>query len=679
MLLYRLIILLIFLFVSFQVLHCQDKQSDIDYFESLVNLPEENREGLQSEINERIEDLVENPIDINLADEDELLRIPYLTPFQANSIIQYREKNYGFRALYELQSLFGFDLELAEKVFPFFRIGKIDYLDTVSFKSFLKNSRNKLIFLSAFDIEEKAGYSEKYDTSRTGFLGDPIKTLIKYRSKVQDKILAGFTLEKDPGEKWASQSSPDYMSGYIVLKDYRFLKILCVGDYSVGFGEGLVAWNTYSMGKSTIVTNTMKPGSGINPYSSTDENRMLRGIAATVSHQSIRFSVFFSYKSIDATLGKDSLTFSSFSTSGLHSTIAEMNKKNQVDEMTTGLSCGIRKRNWETHINSSITNFNIPYSRSEEPYHYFDFRGYNSQALSLSGKYRFRRVVFSFEQAISQNDGFASTNHLQAEIFPNLSLSLNYRYFNTRYYSRYNAAFSENSLPSNETGLYSGAEYQPFSKLKIKAYSDIFQFYWLKYQVDGPSYGSDYFIQVESPLNRKLLVYFRFKNKYKIENYNIEETYNQRILSGSEVLRYRLGANYSPFEGTNLKSVVEWSESKINQNIYNGFFLGQTIGSHFINNSLKAELYLGIFDTEHFNSSIYNYENNVSQSFSFPALNGQGVRSYMLMKWKIVRKMEIGARYSITSYNDRDYISDGLNRIEGSIQSEIVFQFTSQF
>ena len=86
-----------------------------------------------------------------------------------------------------------------------------------------------------------------------------------------------------------------------------------------------------------------------------------------------------------------------------------------------------------------------------------------------------------------------------------------------------------------------------------------------------------------------------------------------------------------------------------------------------------------LFDTDSYETRIYTYENDVMYGFSVPALEGTGIRCFLLVSWKPWRFLEIWARYAQTFYNDRNVIGTGLETIEGNMKSEIKFQALFRF
>lgn len=65
------------------------------------------------------------------------------------------------------------------------------------------------------------------------------------------------------------------------------IRALAIGDYQVQFGQGLVAWNGISLGKSTEVHQIYRRGLGLRPYSSAGESGFNRGVAIALGKDNL--------------------------------------------------------------------------------------------------------------------------------------------------------------------------------------------------------------------------------------------------------------------------------------------------------------------------------------------------------------------------------------------------------
>jgi hypothetical protein len=55
-----------------------------------------------------------------------------------------------------------------------------------------------------------------------------------------------------------------------------------------------------------------------------------------------------------------------------------------------------------------------------------------------------------------------------------------------------------------------------------------------------------------------------------------------------------------------------------------------------------------IFTTDGWDSRLYVYENDLLNSFSIPALSGEGSRSYIMIAWKAKKLINLRIKYGIT-------------------------------
>jgi hypothetical protein len=97
-------------------------------------------------------------------------------------------------------------------------------------------------------------------------------------------------------------------------------------------------------------------------------------------------------------------------------------------------------------------------------------------------------------------------------------VSLLYRHMDAGYQSFFGRAFTENTMPANEQGLYMGISLRPHSACKLNAYADFYRFPWLKYRVEAPSGGRDYSLQLTYTPHKRLELYTRYSSEQKSLN-----------------------------------------------------------------------------------------------------------------------------------------------------------------
>src|SRR5699024_5365284 len=104
-----------------------------------------------------------------------------------------------------------------------------------------------------------------------------------------------------------------------------------------------------------------------------------------------------------------------------------------------------------------------------------------------------------------------------------------------------------------------------------------------------------------------------------------------------------------------------------------GFLLYQDI--RFTPNSRwKIDARVTVFDTESFDTRVYQFENDLLYVLSNQMLFEQGQRFYLLLNYAPFDFIEIWGKFGITIYEDRQVIGSGLNEIWGNKRSDIGVQ-----
>ena len=616
-----------------------------------------------ADIQEVLDDLErfrQEPLKINEASRDELLRLHLLSDFQVDHLINFREKTGTIYSIYEMASIDGFTPDILQKLEPFVSFGVGNNLQD------RKGAINQLLVRS----------NRSFPSAQSGNEGSPERYYLRMKHESAN-FQYGFVMEKDPGEDFFSQSNKhgfDYISAFANMKTGKNGNRLYAGDYHVRFGQGLVAWQGFSMGKSTETTNVLRSGQGIKSYSSTDENQFLRGIAAQFKLGRVVFFPFVSYHKVDANIDTLNGTpyFGAFQTSGYHRKGSEISGENALGQFTTGGNVSFSYRQWSFGLTSVYTRFDVPMNRSDEPYNQFLPEGRGNLVAGLDWKGSVRKVFFFGEAALGKNAGKALLMGAMVKPAPNTELSLVYRNINKTYFSFYSSAFTESSRVNDEHGLYLGLKVFPAPKWSLLGYIDFFKFQWIKYTTAGPSSGAEFMTQVSYNPSDRTSFYLRF----------FQEEKGQRLIT--DVLRYneqqridrlRLNFAHDLNEEFSMKSRVEFS-FYTKQSAEKGYLICQDLNYKPINKSYALNGRLAYFFTDSYNTRLYAFENDLLYSFSVPALFGDGLRAYLNFQKRIGQhftywlKLATTHQFSGTSAEET---------IDSSTKSEIKVQIRYQF
>lgn len=626
-----------------------------------------------------------NPLNINSANEEDLERLHILNDFQIKSLLDYIQKNGPMLSVYELQLVFGFSMDDILMILPFIQISDDQSEQSFRLKSALKYGNHQIFLRGQEVLEEQVGYSSISDSAllenpNSRYLGSSYKLYTKYKYNYKDKIYWGFTAEKDPGEEFFEGNNSngfDYYSAHLQINDVSIFKTITLGDYQAKFGQGLLLWSDMALGKTPYVLNTRKKAQGLRKYSSTNENVFLRGAGTTLAFKNTEFSIFYSQKQIDANIidsvDNEIANVSSLQNSGYHATPSQIVDKDAIGEEIIGGNISYNHKRFKIGITGLTYKYDAALLKDTTPENQFDFRGKENSNVSIDYQFGFWDFSFFGEEAISENGGKAFLNGMLVNLAPQISLSAMHRYYEKNFQSNYGNAFAESSGNNNESGFYLGVEIHPIKHWKVTGYFDSYKFPWIKMGVDAPSEGYEWFVQTDYAVSRNLNMYLRIKNEEKLVNQTAESGIDNLV--SEKLLKVRFNINSKVNDQVSLKNRIETSKfTEENVGSDYGYMVYQDVFYDLRKIPLSLNMRFAVFDTDSYAARIYAYESDILYAFSIPAYYSKGSRIYFNLKYTIRDFIDIWLRYSQTYYSDLDVISSGLNQINGNTKSEIKAQ-----
>ena len=643
---------------------------------------------------EYLENYEQNPLDINSATEDELVAFGLFSAIQIQALLLYRKRFGQIYSLYELQGVPTFDVKTIVRMTPYISVAATKAEEKMDFGKMFKYSRHQIFARYQRILEQQKGY-QALAPGETGsrFLGSPDKFYLRYRMTYKDRMSFGVTMEKDAGEEFFTGSNPqgfDYYSGHFYLKKIsKNVHSIALGDFQVYFGQGLTIWGGFGIRKGAQVLNVKRNSLPIRPYTSVNEALFMRGGAGHfqfLKDKNLSVTVFGSYRQRDANLNPiiDSLiedldfAVSSIQDIGFHRTESEIENENSIGIITSGARVGYSGKSWKiagNFVHNYLTN---ELQRDNTAlYQQFNFVGRQSFNASLDYSFRYRNLQFFGETATNEKGGIATLNSILVDLDPRVSLAVLHRYYDKTYYTLNGNAFAEGTNASNESGLYLGLEARLGAGVKFSTYFDVFQFDWLRYQIDAPTKGYEIFGKLEYSPNYFVSMYAQYRFERKGRNLSENTTNIDQIIDhDKQNLRFHFSYNVSSQFA--LRSRIEFSFYE-DQEFSQGFMLYQDLVFKPKAIPLKAQIRLAFFDTDNYDTRIYAYENDVLYAFSVPAYSGRGLRYYFNLSYRINRHFSVWLRFSQTYFTDREVVSAGLNEIEGRTRSEVKVQIRAKF
>lgn len=645
----------------------------------------ENSETEDDSYQQQLQQLRRTPLNLNIATEADLQAFRWLSDLQVKSFIRYRELLGRLISIYELQAVPGWNLETIQLTRPFISVSDVSSLKEDAGRR-IKSGDHTLLLRFGRVLEESKGYSSENDSTPPQYAGSPMKLFFRYKYQYKNLLQFGLVGEKDAGEqffKGAQKYGFDFYSIHLFARNIGKVRRIAIGDFTVNFAQGLLTYQSLAFRKSSDVINIRRQTELFRPYNSSGEVNFQRGAAITIGSERWQFSAFGSLKKISANSLKDSLASqdytSSISTSGYHRTGSEINNRNNLNQFSTGGRIQCRRRQLQTGLNAIYYSFSKPVQKDPVPYNQYAFSGKSLSATSIDYAYTFRNIHVFGEVAVDQKWSMANVHGLVASLDNRVDFSLLYRNIAKDYHSLNSNAFTENTSPINERGLYTGLSIRPWGTTRIDMYADVFSFPWLKYRVDRASNGSDYMVQVTWKPNKLVEVYTRLKAEKKAINYSgVDLAYHETVDIPKQNWRTQVSSKLSSSITLRARTEVVWFDrgGKIPEQ---GFLLFADVFYKPMMKPLALNIRLQYFETDSYNSRLYAYENDVLYSYSVPPFSGKGSRYYFNVNYDLSKNITTWFRFARSIFPGATSIGSGYDEIEANHKTDFRVQVLFRF
>lgn len=627
-----------------------------------------------------------HPLNLNEADEDEMRKLFLLNEFQIKNLISYRRLFGNLVNIYELQAVPGWNVATIQLLLPFITINDKKSM-AQNLESRWSGGEHNFLINTSRVLEKAKGYL-KPPVSANYYQGSRNRLYMRYKYNYKNILQWGILGDKDAGEqffKGKQKAGFDFYSFHFFATKLGLVKSLAIGDFTVSMGQGLIQWEGMAFSKSAEITSVKRQSPVLRPYASPGESNFHRGIGITLQKARWETTAFVSLQKIGANKETDSVSdpghITSLLSSGYHRTASELEDKNNVRQFSAGASFSYTKKGWRVSLNAVHYRFSIPIQKQDRPYNLFALQGRYFTNISLDYSYTYKNVHLFGEAASDKNYNHAFVNGVLISLAPSVDVSLLQRSISRDYQAVYGSAFTENTMPSNEKGLFAGVSIRPSSLVRLDAYSDVFKFPWLKYRVDAPSWGREYFLELSYIPNKQVEISTRYAAKSKQENKAGDNT-TTSLVNNINRRNWRIHANVNISRSFTIRNRCEviWYETQ-SLATEQGFL---TFIDFLYSSALKpwsGNLRLMYFETEGYNSRLYAYENDVLYNFSIPAFFDKGYRCYLnlhadlsrLIKKRIDKKLstECWVRYAQTIFIGKNEISEGLDQISGNKKTEL--------
>ncbi|MDD2559062.1 MAG: hypothetical protein PHE04_00100 [Bacteroidales bacterium] len=675
----RLDWLFLLIIVYSSTLCAQESAEATENLESLMtDWIEQNPEADVEALAQEIEELLEQPINLNDVGREQLESLPFLNPDQKEKLAYFL---YTHKPLYSLSELLlceGMDELSLRRIRPFLYIGAESHTpEKVDFKKLLSRGKYELRMYTASGFQLRQGLINAADSALKAagkaYLGLPFSGVCKCQYSYGRQFQYGLVMEHDLGEK-----PVDFLSFHIAAHNLAKINTVVLGDYRLNLGRGLLVASGFSSGKSSSMAGLSSVPKLVNRHFSSSESAYFRGAAIDVSvTESLQLLAFASCRKLDAAVAEGS--FSSVRSDGLHRTLNEIRSKNSLRQYSAGAHIGLNHSFFQVGANVLYYKFNAFCNPDLKPYSLYYFRGRDNLNLSLDYRFRCGTALFRGECAFDKEFHTANYHQLQYRPHPLLNIVHSLRYYSPAYQAYFAAAFSENTRVCNEIGWFTAVEYRIFKHIKLDTYLDFFQFPWLKYGVNSPSSGYDLGLELSSYSLNGFEWSLRYRDKSKTENLSVEERKGIPLCAGHTKKQLRIQF-MSGFGGWSFKTKAELNQFNVVAGETSvGALFSQECRYKTPDGRFSLSLQYAMFDTDSYENRVYFYEHDLPGVFSIPAYSGTGSVYVLSCKMQPFRNFQCWLRLRHRAYSDRNEVGSLLDVVQACCLTEFRLGFQYRF
>ncbi len=359
---------------------------------------------------DELENLKNNPIDLNTANLIELAKIPFLKPADCFKIIGHREIFGKFETVDDLLKIKGFDRAFVDLIRPYVTVK----MKPIKWKG----------VQSRFRFQKEAGKngSEEYYTKNIFAINDYKIFLVT---------------EKDPYES----SFLDYYSTGVLIDEGK--RKFALGNYNLDFGSGIILSSTGTFFQGTDF-RLLTREHGLMPYTSTMENGGFFG-AALSDTLFINYALFYSNQKLDGRVDTSGYA-RSFDPSGDHTDSASRAHKDRIREEMLGYNIRYTVENILLSQTTYWSGYEPSFCCSDST---IDFYGKSYFMSGFNLNYYTDRFILFAEIARSFQNRLGSVFGWVGLLPYNFEFNLAGKYFNPGFYAPKGAEADEDYI-----GLY---------------------------------------------------------------------------------------------------------------------------------------------------------------------------------------------------------------------------------
>jgi len=609
----------------------------------------ESREDQDAQMQgEALEYLLSHPVSLIHPRYDELLNVPHVSPLLAESIIRFTD-TVTITNISQLMYVSLMTPALLEKISPFITLEQLQEDDH-------RWSLLPVEAVSRTRIERRLQITKGYAQGKYGGDNNALYQRLRFGNEIYE--LAGVT-EKDAGENYHNA----FVSGYLHVRDQSFVEDLVVGNYTIASSQGLVlSRNMKPVKGAETAGQPMLKGKYITPVVSTEEFRYFQGAAVRLHFGSMTVMGFYSGRNLPATVDPAG-TVTSLYTSGIFRTRDELGKVKSLYERTAG---GVVEFSSDGKASVVMTTMNVTYSKLLSS-NVLDLHGKRSlNAGSVAWHLPLSGVSTYGEVATNNGETFSQSMGAIINISKSFSAGYHHRSYSQGYVSPFAHPFGElSTISDGEQGEYLGIQCM-VENASVSMYVDQFR---RPDRSDGFMLtGKEVFFRCAIPVTPS------YESLVQIRR-NLSSGVDERVQTN-----YRIMNIVKPITRLTISHRIEIITVAHSLQVRNENGLLTFLEGSFTNrgSGFRLKSRIIFFDTDSYDSRVYQYESDVAGNFSNPPLYGKGIRWYLVAGYEIFNNFSVSLKYSETKKLNETVLGGGDEEIRGNTESRFAVQLDFQ-
>lgn len=621
---------------------------------------------------EQLQQLREEPLNLNTATREELSVFPFLSTEQIDSLLAYRQRIRAFFSLGDLMAVPRWGYRERRWLSLFVHVG-----DTLApprpWYAPLTEGRHQLVWQGQQALYRRVGFlaqdAEGRSVSRRlRYLGQSLASSLRYRQQWRGRVQWGVTLQNDSGEPFAQRGNLpfDYQSLYVAFRPPRGDRQWFLGDYKVQWGQGLLMGSGLFRSPLQQLTTSQNRLSRLRPHTSSDEVHFFRGVAFQKAWRYTALSLLFSHRKHDGLVQDDTLR--SWKRDGLHRNLQELHRRHSLGVTTLAAR-------WEWLTASGQVGGNVyaehyahwvpllpRYAQVPIPYARWAGGG------SVDYAWRNKHWTLQGEGASDGRGHLATTHTLRWENSSGLSLLGGTRWFSAAFFAPHAQTMSQSVHVQNERALTLGLLHPWCWGLRVRAFADLFERHAPSFRADRASWGVDSRIEVEWG-DAATHGQHQLRYRLRARRQNIPRHAPLQEWRSTQALRYQWWRSGAQLSWTLMAEVS--AHRRQTRSAPSWGMLLASRASWQIRSGLHLACFAALFRTDDYDTRIYAYQPQLYAMGAFPQFAHRGLSGVCQGTWHCLPPCWIGLRVSVLHDFDRKSMGSGTQRIDGSTLTDL--------